>query len=260
MENGWILLHRKLIDTSFYKNPRAVCLAVHILLKSCHKGQVIHFPGAQKSVVLRRGQYLGGYKRLGSELGWHKSQIRRATYVLENAGFLTREITTKYCIITLNNYNSYQGSQCYQDVGEQFDEGAQVDTPKESGVSAGSPGCVAGDTKLSAESYSHTKKVNTTMIKKYIPHFEELWLLYPNKVGKKNALRHCNASVKNEKDFEDIKTALKNYKNSKRVADGYIQDGSVWFNNWQDWISNPTDENAGLEEMNKLLRDAKEVR
>lgn len=260
MENGWILLHRKLTETSFYKNSKAVHLAMHILLKACHKGMVVYFPGGQKNVTLLRGQFLGGYKRLGAELGWHKSQIRRATYILENAGFLSREITTKYCIITVNNYNSYQGSQCYPEMGEQFDEGAQSDTPKESWVSGGSPGCVAGDTQLSAESYPHTKNDNTTMLKKlYIVRFEELWALYPSKVGKKQAMNHWNASVKTDEDYENIKTALINYKNSKRVADGYVLNGSTWFNNWQDWICNP-DSDPALDKMRESVKKDKETK
>lgn len=66
--------------------------------------------------------------------------------------------------------------------------------------------------------------------------FEEIWLLYPNKDGKKSAMRHFLASVKTVKDWEDINKALANYLESKRVKDGYIKNGSTWFNNWRDWI------------------------
>lgn len=73
-------------------------------------------------------------------------------------------------------------------------------------------------------------------------HFEEVWLKYPKRVGKKEALRHYKASVKTEKDALDINTALKNYIGSKRVGGGYIQNGSTWFNNWRDWITMPKGE------------------
>jgi len=69
--------------------------------------------------------------------------------------------------------------------------------------------------------------------------FEKLWTKYPNKCGKKQALRHFQMSVKTDKDVLDIQQALENYLKSDRVKRGYIQNGSTWFNNWQDWIKNP---------------------
>lgn len=66
--------------------------------------------------------------------------------------------------------------------------------------------------------------------------FEQLWSAYPSKVGKKEAERHFNASVKTDKDMQDIKKALQNYLRSERVHKGYVQNGSTWFNNWRDWI------------------------
>lgn len=69
--------------------------------------------------------------------------------------------------------------------------------------------------------------------------FEKFWNDYPNKVGKKEAERHFKATVKTEEDLKNIRQALVNYKKSDRVRKGYIQNGSTWFNNWQDWITPP---------------------
>lgn len=67
--------------------------------------------------------------------------------------------------------------------------------------------------------------------------FEEIWKEYPNKVGKKAAMKHFKASVMNfPMDFENIKKALANYVKSEVVRNGFIQHGSTWFNNWQDWV------------------------
>ena len=69
--------------------------------------------------------------------------------------------------------------------------------------------------------------------------FEEVWDKYPNKVGKNAAQRHFEATVKTEKDFLDIQTALENYLVSERVKKGFVQNGSTWFNDWQGWLSQP---------------------
>lgn len=80
-------------------------------------------------------------------------------------------------------------------------------------------------------------KLKESKVKEITPeHFEIVWNLYPNSIGRKKALTSFLASVETLKDFELIKSALENYKKSERVNKGFIQNGSTWFNNWQDWI------------------------
>jgi len=66
--------------------------------------------------------------------------------------------------------------------------------------------------------------------------FISLWNKYPNKVGKKEALRHYETSVKTEEDIALINKALENYLKSERVAKGFIQNASTWFNDWRTWL------------------------
>jgi len=66
--------------------------------------------------------------------------------------------------------------------------------------------------------------------------FEMVWSKYPRRVGKKMAKKHFEASVKTVDDLKRLDQALANYLDSKRVLGGFIQNGSTWFNNWQDWI------------------------
>lgn len=70
-----------------------------------------------------------------------------------------------------------------------------------------------------------------------LQHFESLWSQYPNKLGKKDALRHYKASVLSDQDQQDIETALQNYiKHTNTIDAKYIKHGSTWFNNWRDWV------------------------
>ncbi len=70
--------------------------------------------------------------------------------------------------------------------------------------------------------------------------FEPVWKLYPNRQGKKEALRHFRATVKTADDLKRIHVALTNYLKSERVSKGFIQNGSTWFNDWECWIE-PSD-------------------
>jgi len=80
-------------------------------------------------------------------------------------------------------------------------------------------------------------RVDKNRIDIYSALFEELWFKYPNKLGKKNALRHFNASVKADKDIKDIKKALDNYLAHLQANTWKKpQNASTWFNNWHDWI------------------------
>jgi len=74
--------------------------------------------------------------------------------------------------------------------------------------------------------------LNTELINIFI----KLYNKYPKKVGKKSALKHFKASVKTEEDAKNIGIALDHYLESERVAKGFIQNASTWFNNWQDWV------------------------
>jgi hypothetical protein len=70
-------------------------------------------------------------------------------------------------------------------------------------------------------------------------YFESFWKQYPNKDGKIAALKHFTASIKGEKDLQDIQTALDNYKlhiKSAGIKPQYIKNGSTWFYNWRDWV------------------------
>lgn len=66
--------------------------------------------------------------------------------------------------------------------------------------------------------------------------FESLWKDYPCKDGKREALRHYNASVKTESDLQRIRASLSNYLvHLKSETWKKPKNGSTWFNNWQDW-------------------------
>lgn len=73
-------------------------------------------------------------------------------------------------------------------------------------------------------------------VEKFKPDFEAVWAMYPNKSGKKDAYRHFVSSVKTEEDFNNIKKAIRNYLSSANVKNGFLKNGSTFFNDWDAWI------------------------
>lgn len=98
----------------------------------------------------------------------------------------------------------------------------------------------------SSKTHNLTNLTNiTNQPKKEVFDFEKIWLLYPpkNRVGKKEAVRHFEASVKSAKDYEDIQISIKNYLLTDPVRKGFVKNASTFFNNWRDFVSiTPPDE------------------
>lgn len=68
--------------------------------------------------------------------------------------------------------------------------------------------------------------------------FEKVWKFYPRPLGKKAAFTHFKKSVGSKEDLKRIAGAMDNYIShieAKKVEEKFIQHGSTWFNNWQDW-------------------------
>ena len=73
--------------------------------------------------------------------------------------------------------------------------------------------------------------------------FDTAWSEYPQQIGKKEARRHYNATVKNQEDHDRLMKAMGRYVefvnavNAQRNGDPRPwQNGSTWFNNWQEWL------------------------
>ncbi len=79
------------------------------------------------------------------------------------------------------------------------------------------------------------KKVNGKGL--YPELFDKLWEAYPSKDGKRDALKHFKATVRNDVDCNNIEIALDNYINHLKSNDWKRpKNGSTWFNGWQDWV------------------------
>lgn len=67
--------------------------------------------------------------------------------------------------------------------------------------------------------------------------FDALWLLYPRKAGKANALKHYKAARKQGVDYDTIEDGIKRYADYAQGQDPqYIAMGSTWFcgHRWED--------------------------
>lgn len=76
-------------------------------------------------------------------------------------------------------------------------------------------------------------------------YFECAWKAYPSKIGKKAAKRHYRATVKFHDKHVQLMQAMETYIKFVKKDERPWQDGSRWFNNWQDWVHFEAPKKAG---------------
>lgn len=110
---GWIKIHRSLLDWEWYSDTNCVRLALHFLLKANYK------PKKWQGITIVRGQLVTSRGQLSEETGLSQMQIRTTIDKLDKCGFITKSATSKYTIVTICNYDSYQQLQ------DGYDDGCQ---------------------------------------------------------------------------------------------------------------------------------------
>lgn len=106
MNNGFIVLHRKILDHPIWKHEGLVHLFVSLLLLASHKEERFIWNG--KEEILMRGQLLTGRFVLGEMLNTNPNTIYKRLQVLENLGIINIKSNNKFSIITIVKYREYQ--------------------------------------------------------------------------------------------------------------------------------------------------------
>jgi len=99
---GWIKLHRKFIDWEWFQDKNMVHLFLYLLLSANHKDN------KWQGVDIKRGQLITGINKLNEKTKISIQSIRTCLSKLKSTGEITIEPTSKYSIITIFNYDSYQ--------------------------------------------------------------------------------------------------------------------------------------------------------
>ncbi len=103
MTVGFIKLHRRLLNWEWYKDSPTKDLFIHFLLNANYG------PGSCRGIELQRGQLLTTARELSEETGLSRQQIRTATKKLLKTQEINQTINQKLTIVTVLNYDSYQG-------------------------------------------------------------------------------------------------------------------------------------------------------
>ena len=105
MENqGWIKFHRKFINWEWYDDINTSRLFIHCLLKANHQDR------KWRGITIKKGQFVTSLSKLSKESGLSLQQTRTSISKLKSTHDLTYTPTSKYTLITLDNFDKYQNS------------------------------------------------------------------------------------------------------------------------------------------------------
>ncbi len=112
---GWIKLHRKLLDNPIAtKDSDYLAVWIYLLLNSTHKKTNALFRG--KRIILQEGELITGIISISKKLKVNKDKIQRILKSFENDKQINQQTSNKNRLISIINWNNYQ------DNDKQFDK------------------------------------------------------------------------------------------------------------------------------------------
>lgn len=106
VNNGYIFLHRKLLDNPLCRKPHWGWLWVVLLLKANHEEAEFIWNG--ELMRLKKGQFVTGRKHLAEESGIPEGTVEDILNYLEKQQQIQQRKTTKYRVVTILNWHKYQ--------------------------------------------------------------------------------------------------------------------------------------------------------
>ena len=108
MAKGWVKFYRALLEHGIWKNPNLWRVASYCILKASHAEhqQMVGY----QPVTIKPGQLIFGRKEAAKQTGLSEMQVRTSLKHLEKTFyFLTIKATKRFSIITICNWDTYQG-------------------------------------------------------------------------------------------------------------------------------------------------------
>ena len=101
---GWVKLFRSFTKWGWYTDVSVKVVYLHLILTANSKDTIWN------GVTIKRGQLVTSYRNLGADVGLDVHSTHRAVKKLCETGEISVQSNAKFSIITLNNYDSFQGS------------------------------------------------------------------------------------------------------------------------------------------------------
>ena len=221
--DGWLKLYRSILDSTVFQDAEVLKVWIWLLCNVAFEqhdticyGKVIH---------LKPGQIATGRKKIAQCTDLNENKVYRALTALKSLGNIEIKSTNKYSIITIVNWDKYQGENGNRTANEQQTNSKttaeeQQDNSKRTQHKNGKNG----------------KKEKNIYICSF---FQSVWDEYPKKLGKNKVTKAAMKQLE-EAGMDTVMEAVRRYV-EKIKRDGtdekYIMHGSTFFNGaWKDYL------------------------
>lgn len=127
MDKGWIKLNRKIQEHWIWDNPEKFRAWIDLLLMANHEKKKVEM--REGLVTVNRGQLVTSIGKLAHRWGWSKEKVYRYLKTLECDGMLTRKSNAFKTVLTIVNYDKYQGrSNADESTDESTDKSSNEST------------------------------------------------------------------------------------------------------------------------------------
>ena len=190
---GWVKLHRCLLDKAIWKNSKAEQKAVliTILLLANHKDNEWEWQG--KKYTCKPGQFVTSLQSLAETSGTSVQVVRTSLRRFEKYEFLTDESTKTGRLITIVNWEFYQ---------------AKEDKPNKATNKDLTDNQQTANKDLTPNKNDKKDKKDKNNI--YTPEFEEWYSKYPRPQAKHDSFKNFE-KVRKEHGLETINKCTQNY-------------------------------------------------
>ena len=106
--NGFIKLHRQLIEWEWYSDIKVCRVFLHLLLTANFKD------GNWRGQGVKRGQVIIGKESLGKTLGLSIQEVKTVFKKLKKTGEISTKATNRFVIVTICNFDSYQDKEAIE--------------------------------------------------------------------------------------------------------------------------------------------------
>lgn len=194
--NGWISLHRKIVEHPFYKEKRKFSKLeawIDLLLQANHKDN--KFILGNELVEVEKGSFITSELKLMERWGWSKTKVRAFLLLLECDSMIVQKKDRKKTTINICNYSVYQGLETEKKPQKDREETAK--RPQK-------------DTNNNVNNLINKNNVHSNDF------FEQWWSLYDNKKDRKKCEIKFNQLLK-KYEYRIIEEGTKRY--LKHLAD-----------------------------------------
>jgi predicted transcriptional regulator len=214
---GYIKLHRKILDNAIFRKPKVSHLFNYCLLRANWSDKTICWNG--QPLVVERGSFITGRKQIALETGLSEQNVRYALRTLHTFGMVkpsSEKSTSKFTYLTICNYNDYQHLE---------DEANQQSNQQ---VTSNQP---ASNQQVTTDKNNNTNNTKETN-KNTKEDFENWWVYWRSLIWRPEGKKQQALVYYQQLKFtpEQITEATRKYLDSRRATNTYHQSAEGFLN------------------------------